>query len=264
MNPRIRILGCGSSGGAPRVAQGWGVCDPANPRNRRRRCSILVEIGGAEGTTRALVDTSPDLREQLLDAAVDSLDAILWTHSHADHTHGIDDVRPLVIHRRGMLDAWMDEPTSAVVRTGFGYIFESPDRRVYPPLLNERRLVAGRACFIEGAGGAMEATPIQLDHGTIPSLGFRFGDVAYSPDLVRIPPESLSAFEGLDLWIIDALRYRAHPTHLSIADALDLIGQMKPKRAVLTNLSTEVDYETLRAELPPRVEPAFDGMVLES
>jgi phosphoribosyl 1,2-cyclic phosphate phosphodiesterase len=264
MNPRLRILGCGSSAGVPRVAQGWGVCDPSNSKNRRRRCSILVERDGPDGVTRVLVDTSPDLREQLIGAGVSEFDAILWTHAHADHIHGIDDVRPLVHHMGRRLDGWMDEPTSAVVRNAFGYIFESAPGSLYPPLLTEHRLRAGTRCKIHGAGGAIEAWPILLDHGEIEALGFRFGDVAYSPDLVKIPRGSLEAFERLDLWVIDGLRYTTHPTHLCIDEALDLIRLMRPKRAVITNMSSEVDYETLRRELPPNVEPAFDGMVLEA
>ena len=263
MSPRLRILGCGSSAGVPRVAQGWGVCDPTNPRNRRRRCSILVEQDGPDGTTRVLVDTSPDLREQLLDAEVDALDAILFTHAHADHIHGIDDVRPVVLHRHKLLDAWMDDPTSKVIRRSFDYLFDCPDGSLYPPLLRERRIADREPVVIAGERGLIEALPIRLDHGEIDALGFRFGDVAYSPDLVRIPPESLDAFEGLDLWVIDALRYKRHPTHLCVEEALELIRLMRPKRAVLTNLSSEVDFATLRSELPAHIEPAFDGMILE-
>ena len=263
MSPRLRILGCGSSAGVPRVAQGWGVCDPTNPRNRRRRCSILVEQDGPDGMTRLLVDTSPDLREQLLGAGVDALDAILFTHSHADHIHGIDDIRPVVLHRHKLLDAWMDEPTSKVVRRSFDYLFDCPEGSLYPPLLRERRIEVAEPVVIAGEGGLIEALPIRLDHGEIDALGFRFGDVAYSPDLVRIPPESLAAFEGLDLWVIDALRYKKHPTHLCVEEALDLIRLMRPRRAVLTNLSSEVDFETLRAELPANVVPAYDGMILD-
>ena len=264
MSPRVRILGCGSSAGVPRVAQGWGVCDPLNPRNRRRRCAILVERSSPEGVTRLLVDTGADLRVQLLDARVDRLDAILWTHGHADHVHGIDDVRPLVTTLGHRLDAWMDEPTSAVVRGAFGYLFESPPGSLYPPLLTERRLHPGSPTIIAGDGGAIEALPIRLDHGEIESLGFRFGDVAYAPDLVRIPRESLVHFENLDVWILDALRYTRHPTHLCVEEALDLIRLMRPRRAILTNLSNEIDYATLRAEVPAGVDVAFDGMVVDA
>ena len=264
MTQTITILGCGSSGGVPRVAQGWGVCDPANPRNRRRRCSILVEQDGPGGRTSVLVDTSPDLREQLLAADVRRLDGILMTHPHADHTHGIDDVRPLVLEMHAKLDIHMDAPTSAAVRSSFGYIFETPEGSQYPPLLSEQRLSAGKACRIPGAGGTIEAMPFRLDHGEIEALGFRFGNVAYTPDLKTIFHESYRWLEGLDLWIIDALRYTSHPTHLSVREALDLISLFRPKRAVLTNLSTELDYEILRNELPDNVVPAYDLMRLEA
>ena len=264
MSLAITILGCGSSGGVPRVAQGWGVCDPANPKNRRRRCSILVEQTGPEGVTRVLVDTSPDLREQLIEARVTHLDGILMTHGHADHTNGIDDVRPLVLHMRRMLDIHMDEPTSSVIKRAFGYIFDTPEGSQYPPLLRDRRIRAGKACHIEGAGGPVEAMPLRLDHGEIESLGFRFGNVAYTPDVKTIFPEAYPHLEGLDLWIIDALRYTDHPTHFCVAEALDMIKLFRPKRAILTNLATELDFATLKAELPQNVEPAFDMMRVET
>jgi phosphoribosyl 1,2-cyclic phosphate phosphodiesterase len=262
---RITILGCGSSGGVPRVGQGWGACDPANAKNRRRRCSLLVEQCAASGgtSTVVLVDTSPDLREQLLDAGVGRLDGILMTHSHADHTHGIDDIRPLIIAMRRRIDVHMDAATSAIVRTSFAYIFESPLGSLYPPLLNERRLTAGARCRIDGPGGILEALPFRLEHGDIDALGFRFGNVAYTPDLSAIPPESIDAVRGLDLWIIDALRYRPHPSHLSLAEALTLVAQFKPQRVILTNLHTDLDYGRLCAELPETVVPAFDGLQLE-
>ena len=260
MSLSVVILGCGSSGGVPRVAQGWGVCDPTNPRNRRRRCSILVEQAGPEGVTRVLVDTSPDLREQLIDARIEHLDAILMTHPHADHTHGIDDVRPLVLHQRQMLDIHMDEQTSASLRRSFGYIFETPEGSQYPPLLREHRLRAGKACRVTGAGGALEAMPLRLDHGEIESLGFRFGNVAYTPDVKKIFSETFQHLEGLDLWIIDALRYTSHPTHFCLSEALEMIRMLRPKRAILTNLSSEVDFATLAGELPDNVEPAYDMM----
>ena len=263
MSLAVTILGCGSSGGVPRVAQGWGVCDPKNPRNRRRRCSILVEQIGPEGITRVLVDTSPDLREQLIEAEIEHLDAILMTHPHADHTNGIDDVRPRVLHQRQMLDIHMDEQTSDVVRRAFGYIFETPEGSQYPPLLRERRIRAGKGFSVMGAGGALEAMPLRLDHGEIESLGFRFGNVAYTPDVKSIFPEAYPHLEGLDLWIIDALRYTSHPTHFSVAEALDMIKLFRPKRAILTNLSTEVDFAVLRAELPSHVQPAHDMMRID-
>jgi phosphoribosyl 1,2-cyclic phosphate phosphodiesterase len=260
----LTILGCGSSGGVPRVAQGWGDCDPSNPRNRRRRCSVLVERSDTNaGRTRVLVDTSPDLREQLLETAVDRLDSVLITHSHADHTHGMDDLRPLVIAMRRRIDIHMDEATSLAVRPAFAYLFESPAGSLYPPLLNEKRMVSGEAVRIEGQGGPIEALPFVLEHGEIPALGLRFGALAYTPDLKAIPPTSLPFLEGLDMWIIDGLRYKPHPTHLSVDEALAWIERMRPKQAIITNLHTDLDYEALRQRLPANVAPAYDGMRID-
>jgi len=204
---RLTILGCGSSGGVPRIAEGWGACDPANPRNRRRRCSVLLERAGPDGATTILVDTSPDLREQLIDAGVKRLDGVLMSHPHADHTHGIDDLRPLCLAMRRPLSVHMNEQTSRRVAQAFSYIFETPDGSSYPPIAKELRLTAGQLCCIEGPGGAIEATPFDLDHGDISALGFRFGRLAYTPDVKRIPETSRTFLEGLDTWIIDALRF---------------------------------------------------------
>ena len=263
MTLRLTILGCGSSAGVPRVGQGWGACDPSNPKNRRRRCSALVERSGDGGATTVLVDTSPDLREQLIEAGVKRLDGILMTHPHADHTHGIDDLRPLYQEMGRRIDVHMDEPTSLIVRRAFSYVFQTPDGSSYPAIATELRLTAGRVCRIEGAGGAIEAMPFDLDHGDIGALGFRFGSLAYTPDFKRIPAASRPFLEGLDIWIIDALRYRPHPSHLSLEDALAWIETMRPRRAILTNLHTDLDYETLRAHLPAHVTPAHDGMRVE-
>ncbi len=256
----ITILGCGSSGGVPRPALGWGACNPDNPKNRRRRCSILVERHGAEGKTQLLVDTSPDLREQLLGADVQKLDGILFTHEHADHTHGIDDLRGLFIRHRRRLDAWLDEPTSRAMHARFGYCFMTPPGSEYPPILNEHRLVPGKPVTIEGDGGPIAALPVLQDHGDIPSLGFRFGNVAYSADLVGMPDESAAALTGLELWIVDALRHTPHPSHFSLSQALEWIDRLKPKRAVLTNMHTDLDYDALRETLPAGVVPGYDGM----
>jgi len=259
----VVILGCGSSGGVPRVGGEWGACDPGNPKNRRRRCSILVEKSGPDGTTAALVDLSPDLRDQLLSAGAKRLDGVLVTHSHADHTHGIDDVRPLVIQMRRRLDIHMDAFTTQALRTRFEYIFETPPGSQYPPLMNARLLEHGRTATISGPGGDIHATPFRLDHGDMESLGFRIGDMAYTPDVVGIPDESAPFLEGLDLWIIDALRHTRHPSHFSLPESLEWIRRMKPRRAVLTNMHTDLDYDALCAELPPGVTPAYDGLRLE-
>ncbi|RYC31760.1 MBL fold metallo-hydrolase [Lichenibacterium minor] len=262
MTGTITILGCGSSGGVPRVGQGWGACDPAEPRNERQRCSILVERMSEAGTTRVLVDMSPDLRRQLLASGIRSLDAIVLTHPHADHVHGIDDVRPLVLGAKKRIAVYMDDATSSDVTQKFGYVFRTPPGSSYPPLLDEHRIVAGEAQSFAGAGGTIPITPFRLEHGEIDALGLRIGDVAYTPDLNRIPPDSEPFLEGLDLWIVDALRYKPHPSHFSLDEALAAIARFRPKRAVLTNLHNDLDYATLRAALPDGIVPAYDGMAL--
>jgi phosphoribosyl 1,2-cyclic phosphate phosphodiesterase len=260
MTASFTILGSGSSGGVPRPALGWGACDPSNPKNRRRRTSLLVERRNGAGVTRVLVDTSPDLREQLLEAEVDWLDAVLFTHEHADHTHGIDDLRGLFIHRRRRVDVYLDEPTSKVLRARFGYCFEAPVGSEYPPIVTEHRLQAGQSITVDGEGGPITALPVLQEHGDIRSLGFRFGRLAYSCDLSGLPEVSVIALAGTEVWIVDALRYRPHPSHFSVDDALGWIARIKPARAILTNLHSDLDYNELRSKLPPRVEPAFDGL----
>jgi len=265
MSLTFTILGCGSSMGVPRVALGWGQCDPNNSKNRRRRCSLLVERTSAQGhVTRALVDCSPDLRAQLLDAEVDWLDGVLITHEHADHTHGIDDLRPLFVRKRQRVPVYMDEPTSRAMHARFGYCFMTPPGSEYPPILSEHRLVPGQAVAVEGQGGTIDVLPILQDHGDIPSLGFRFGSVAYSADIKSLPAESVAAMAGLDVWIVDALRKTPHPSHLNLDEALALVARIKPKRAILTNLHADMDYDQLRAQLPPGAEVAYDRMSFEA
>ncbi|WP_036287191.1 MBL fold metallo-hydrolase [Methylosinus sp. PW1] len=263
MSLAVTILGCGSSGGVPRVGQGWGACDPANPRNRRRRCSILATRTEGDARTNVLVDTSPDLREQLIDAKVDHLDAILFTHPHADHTHGVDDVRGLVLESGRRIPAYLDEPTAKMLTDRFDYIFKTPPGSYYPPLLDEHRIHLGREVTVEGPGGTIEAMPFRLDHGDMDALGFRIGGLAYTPDLNSVPKESFRHLEGLDVWIIDALRHKRHGTHLSVGEALEWVAHFKPRRAILTDLHVDLDYDVLAATLPENVTPAFDGMRIE-
>ncbi|MEA2951690.1 MAG: phosphoribosyl 1,2-cyclic phosphate phosphodiesterase [Alphaproteobacteria bacterium] len=260
MTLTFTILGCGSSMGVPRVALGWGACDPANPKNRRRRCSLLVERCIDDRRTSILVDTSPDLRAQLLDADVRSLDAVMFTHGHADHTHGIDDLRPLYINARRRLDIYLDATTEQELITRFDYCFASPPGSDYPPIAKAHRLVPDGQVTVEGGAGPTAVLPILQRHGAIDSLGFRFGGFAYSCDINGLPPESIAALQGLDVWVVDALRIDPHPSHFSLSDALAWIERLKPKRAILTNLHADLDYEVLRAKLPPHVEPAYDGM----
>ena len=256
----VTILGCGSSGGVPRIGAGWGACDPDEPKNRRRRCSILVERAGPGGSTAVLVDTSPDLREQLIDAGVTSLDAVLYTHEHADHTHGIDDLRPLVIHMRRRMPIHADDSTRSLLERRFAYCFAAPPGSPYPPILDAHRIDTDRPVVIDGAGGAIEAMPFVMHHGEIDALGFRIGGLAYAPDLNGMPSKSEERLRGLDTLILDALRIAPHPTHFSLSDALAFIDKVRPRRAVLTNLHSDLDYATLARELPPHIEPAFDGM----
>ena len=264
MTLRLTILGCGSSGGVPRIAEtpggDWGVCDPANPRNRRRRCSLLVERDGPGGTTRVLVDTSPDLREQLISLGVARLDGVVWTHAHADHTHGIDDLRVVFFHRRDRIPCWAPSLTASALRERFGYAFVTPEGSAYPPICD---LHAVDGPFeVPGPGGPVPFAPFEVEHGLEPTVGLRIGASAYVPDAVGIPEGSWAALDGLDLWIVDALRRKPHPTHANLDTALEWIARARPRRAVLTNMHNDLDYETVAAEAPAHVEPAFDGMTV--
>jgi phosphoribosyl 1,2-cyclic phosphate phosphodiesterase len=256
------ILGCGSSTGVPRLDGDWGTCDPGNPRNRRRRCSLLVRRIGAGGTTTVLVDTGPDVREQLLSVGVTALDGVLYTHPHADHLHGIDDLRGLALRNRRLIDVYLDEPTSERAHVAFGYCFRTPPGSSYPPILAEHRIRPGEAFAIDGAGGPVPVLPFLQHHGDIDSLGFRFDGLAYSSDLHDLPPESLQHLASLEVWIVDALRDRAHGSHFTVGDALGWIERLKPRRAVLTDLNIDLDYATLAARLPSHVVPAHDGLVV--
>lgn len=263
MSLKFTILGCGSSPGVPRVGGDWGACDPKNPKNRRRRCSLLIEKSGIRGRTSILIDTSPDMREQLLDAGVTALDAVFFTHDHADHTHGIDDLRMIAYARRKRVDVYFDAQTRAILTRRFDYCFEPPPGSSYPAILTGHTISAGKSVRIGGAGGLIEALPFRQLHGGIDSLGFRMGGFAYSSDLSGLPPEALPLLQGLDVWVVDALRYQPHPSHLSVAQALTWIGQLQPKRAVLTHMHIDLDYDRLKRELPAGIEPAYDGMVIE-
>jgi phosphoribosyl 1,2-cyclic phosphate phosphodiesterase len=265
MTLKFTILGCGSSGGVPRPALGWGACDPGNPKNRRRRASLLVERSSPSGgRTSVLVDTSPDLREQLIDAKVEWLDGVLFTHEHADHTHGIDDLRALFIHRRKRINVYLDPKTSEVMHARFSYCFITAPGSDYPPIVSECRLVANQPVTIEGDGGPITALPIVLDHGPIQAFGFRFGDVFYSPDISSMSAEAEKALNGLDLWIVDALRYLPHSSHYSFDEAVAAVGRIGAKRAILTHMHADLDYEAMRAKLPPHIQPAYDGMAFEA
>ena len=260
------ILGCGSSAGVPRLggpdgAGDWGACDSANPKNRRRRCSLLVRRGG----TSVLVDTSPDMREQLLSARVTHLDGVLMTHPHADQTNGIDDLRPLTFLMRKRVEMYADKATLAHLSWQFGYCFETPAGTEYPPILNGHVIPEPFADFaITGAGGPIPALAFWQTHGPVKSLGFRFGSLAYSSDVSGLDDKAFAALEGIDTWIVDALRHTPHPTHANVETALSWIARVKPRRAILTNLHIDLDFARLAAQLPAGVEPAYDGMNVEA
>jgi len=262
MTLALTILGCGSSAGVPRPALGWGACDPGNPKNRRRRCSLLAERTRDRGVTRVLIDTAPDLREQLIDADVDHIDAVFLTHEHADQTHGIDDLRSVVLHQRRRIPVYLNRSTADHILLRFSYCFVSPPGSDYPPILDHHEIEAGESRTIEGKGGPLAVSPFLVQHGNIPALGYRIGDAAYTPDVNDIPRESWPFLEKLELWIIDGLRYAGHPSHFSVSDALAWIDRFKPRRAIITNMHSDLDYEVLRQSLPPNVVPAYDGMRL--
>lgn len=251
---RITILGCGTSGGVPRIGGDWGACDPNEPRNRRRRCSILVE----SKETGVLIDTAPDLREQLLDAGVNKLDAVIWTHEHADQLHGIDDLRGFYIRTGKPLPGYAAPFTLPIMRQRFGYCFAASDGTGYPAIV-ELAPVSGPLML-----GDLHFRPFEQDHGFgARTLGLRFGDAAYSNDVVRLSEAAFGVLRGVRLWIVDAMRYRPHPTHSHLEQTLAWIARVKPERAILTNMHVDLDYQRLRDELPPGVEPAYDGMVIE-
>ncbi len=265
MTLRVTILGCGSSGGVPRIGDVWGSCDPDEPRNRRRRCSILVQRIGPGGVTSVLVDTSPDMREQLLDAKTGKLDAVLYTHDHADQAHGIDDLRMVAMNMRARVNVHADKASGERLKRRFSYCFEQAPGSAYPAILDLRLdLEPGRVHVVDGPGGPIEALPFLQYHGEIDSLGFRFGPIAYSSDVVDMPEESFAALEGIDCWILDCLRYNAHPSHVNLETSLSWFERVKPARGILTNLHVDLDYQTLKGQVPAGVEPAYDGMVVEA
>lgn len=272
---RLIILGCGSSGGVPRPggldgAGDWGACDPNEPRNRRRRCSALLQrsLDGnwkPDATTSVLIDTAPDLREQLLDARCARIDAVLFTHDHADQCHGIDDLRAFALAQRERVPVYVDDATSGGVRKRFSYCFQQEPGSLYVPILEQRAMPAcGESFTITGAGGVIPATAFLQFHGPVNSLGFRCGNIAYSSDVVGLPEQSFEALRGVKTWIVDALQYKPHKTHSHLAQTLEWIARVKPERAIITNLHNHMDYQTLRRDLPPGVEPAYDGMVVDA
>ena len=257
---RVTILGCGTSSGVPRIggadgAGNWGLCDPANPKNRRRRVSVLVEAAGQ----RVLIDCGPDCREQLLSARVAHLDAVIITHDHADHAHGIDDLRQLYHAMRRPVDVWASPATFAVLKSRFDYVFTGAAG--YPATCTAHDFTVPMTI------GDLTVTPVPQLHGDIESTGVRFDhdgkSFAYSTDVKGFDERADAALSRLDLWVVDALRREAHPTHSHLEQTLAWIAQRRPGRAVLTHMDQSMDYETLCAELPPGIAPGFDGQVIE-
>jgi phosphoribosyl 1,2-cyclic phosphate phosphodiesterase len=261
---RFTILGCGSSPGTPRITGDWGRCDPANPKNRRTRCAAMAERIRPDGaTTRVVIDTGPDFREQMLMAGVTRLDAALYTHPHADHIHGIDDLRGYVLEQQRLMDIYCDRPTLARLEDAFGYCFRRPVGSSYPPILAARPFEHERLVVIEGEGGPLTFEPLPQIHGDIISLGFRIGSMAYCPDVSHFPPPTAERLMGLDVLVIDALQYKRHPSHLSLDEALEWIERFAPGKAYLTHMHVPLDYETVMAATPDNVEPGYDGLRIE-
>lgn len=265
MSDRLRftILGCGSSPGVPRITGDWGACDPGNPKNRRRRCSALVERIGAEGTTTVVIDCGPDFREQMLSAGVGHLDAVVMTHAHADHIYGLDDLRGYFLTQRARVPVYADDATFARVSQAFDYCFEMPPGSSYPPIVRRLRIEAGSGFAVPGKGGEIRFQPFEQNHGSIRTLGFRIGSLAYCCDVSGFPEAAVEAVSGARHIVIDALQYKSHPSHFSVSEALDWIERLGAETATLTHMHTPLDYETLCAELPEHVRPAHDGLTLE-
>ena len=258
---RVTLLGCGGSGGVP-LADGtpggnWGACDPAEPRNRRSRVSILVEE--TPGGAALLIDASPDLRRQILDHAIGRIDAVVFTHAHADHCHGLDELRAISRRQRGPLPAYMSAETRALLTARFDYAFESSKAAdsLYSALMTDR--VIDGPCEIAG----LPVVPFVQGHGPETTLGLRIGALAYSTDVVSLDEAAFAALEGVRLWIVDALRERPHPTHSHVAQTLDWIARVAPERAILTHMNHETDYRALLERCPPGVEPGYDGLTVD-
>lgn len=258
---RFTVLGCGSSPGVPRITGDWGNCDPANPKNRRLRAALLVERIAENGArTTIAIDTGPDFRQQMIVAGVRHLDAVVYTHAHADHIHGIDDIRGFVLAQRQRIPVYADNSTMARLKAGFGYCFETPHGSNYPPIVEPHQIEAGQAFEIGGEGGTVRLEPLKQIHGDNGSLAFRIGNFAYCTDVSDFPPETVVRLHGLEVIIIGALQYRRHPSHFSLEEALEWISRLNPGKAYLTHMHTPLDYETVLSETPENIYPGHDGL----
>lgn len=268
---RLILLGTGSSGGVPRANGDWGACDPENPKNRRRRCSALFEraasksdLDEGEKVTRVVIDTAPDFREQMISETVPRLDGVVFTHDHADQTHGLDDLRSFALLQRQRIPVWMDAATRKTLFERFSYAFISPPGSPYPAILDARAMPdPGQILTIDGPGGEIAITPFIQQHGGIMSLGFLSGGIAYSADISGLPADSAAIIENVACWAVDALRDEPHPTHFHVEAALQALQRVKARRGVLTNMHITLDYEELSARLPDHVTCGFDGMHIE-
>jgi len=260
----ITILGCGSSGGVPRADGNWGVCDPADPRNRRSRCSLMVRrrsVEGPERWTTAVVDASPEFRQQTAEAGAKRLDALLMTHDHADQAHGIDDIRALAQRQRARIPVHADAATEETLLRRFGYIFRG--EKSYPAIADIFAIPPhGQAWRVDGPSRPIPVVTFDQDHGEVRSVGYRFGPIAYSSDVLTLDDAAFEAMAGVELWIVDALRYTPHPTHAHVERTLQWIERLKPRQAILTNMHIDLDYQELSSRLPEGVVAAFDGMRL--
>ena len=256
---RFTILGCGSSGGVPRLGGHWGNCDPNNVKNFRKRCSLLIQRFENNNVTNVLIDTTPDMRQQLLDAKIGKLDAVIYTHEHADHLHGLDDLRMIVINMQKRLPVFASKQTKNSILERFGYAFKTPKGSPYPPILDMNDLT--ETLEIQGAGGPIKFTSFDVDHGNILVSAIKVNDVLYTPDISTVRNDT--ELRDLDYWILDSLRYKPHPSHVNLEQALGLIDRYKPKKAILTNLHGDLDYLTLLNETPDNVVPAHDGLQIK-
>ncbi|MDX2144210.1 MAG: MBL fold metallo-hydrolase [Rhodospirillaceae bacterium] len=259
MTIKVTMLGCGGAGGVPSISEGWGACNAGNPKNRRRRASILVQ----DGHTTVLVDASPDLREQLLDAGVNRLDGVVFTHAHADHIHGLDELREVNRVMGGPIDAYADAETLQALEMRFGYAFEpiATGKPMFKPWLVAHDV--GEAAAESFMIKTLSVRSFRQDHGYMPSLGLRFADVVYSTDIWRMTDAVKDAVRGAKLWIVDAFTTVPHTTHSHLDQTLAWIADLKPRRAVITHMGTKLDYDWVNARCPVGVTAAYDGMVIE-